>query len=83
MFCLVLSLIWLIILFVYYFYIAINVFFRLFSYRRDYEDFAGRRDYEDFAGNEEVKQIDSRLHYYVIVPCFNEEAIIKKLCLDC
>lgn len=67
------SIIWLVILFIYFFYIAINLFFRLFSYQHDYEK---------FAGNEEVKQIDNGLHYYVIVPCFNEAAVIQKTLLN-
>lgn len=66
---LVFTALWLGILFIFFFYIATNLYFRLFSYKHDIHF---------FAGNQKVQKIDEKLRYYIIVPCFNEEAVIKK-----
>lgn len=36
------------------------------------------RDFHHFAGNQQPAKIDYNLQYYVIVPCFNEAAVIQR-----
>lgn len=60
---------WIIVLLVLLFYFLTTVIFRVLSYRLDWHY---------FAGNEKVKQVDPELVYYIIIPCFNEGAIIRR-----
>lgn len=50
-------------------YTLISIFFRSFSYPTDYIA---------FAGNQVTDKVDKQLRYFIIVPCFNEEAVIKQ-----
>lgn len=59
---------WLSVLLIFIFYFSATVFFRVLSYHRDWHY---------FAGNEQSK-IDPLLKYYIIIPCFNEGAIILR-----
>ncbi|MBB1080414.1 glycosyltransferase family 2 protein [Limosilactobacillus sp. STM2_1] len=63
------TLIWCIALFVFLFYSLISLLFRVISYPRDFYR---------FAGNQRPAKIDSSLHYFVIVPCFNEAGVIQR-----
>lgn len=63
----ILTLIWMVALFIFLTYTLISVMFRAFSYRTYYEA---------FAGNQKPEQIDPNLVYYVIIPCFNEGTVI-------
>lgn len=63
------TIVWMIALAVFLTYTLISVIFRSFSYPRDWHL---------FAGNQRPVQLDQRLRYYVIVPCYNEETVIKR-----
>lgn len=65
----VFTLIWGIALFIFLFYSLISLLFRVISYPRDFYH---------FAGNQQPAKIDRDLQYYVIVPCFNEAAVIQR-----
>lgn len=65
----VFAIIWGIALFIFLFYTLISIYFRFLSYPRDYHH---------FAGNGQINKIDPNLHYFIIVPCFNEGSVIKK-----
>ena len=61
--------VWMLSLLIFLIYTFISIFFRSFSYPVDYIA---------FAGNQVTSQIEKGLRYFVIVPCFNEEAVIKQ-----
>lgn len=61
--------IWCFALFIFLFYSLISLLFRAFSYPHDFHE---------FAGNERPAAIDKKLRYFVIVPCFNEAAVIRR-----
>lgn len=63
------TIIWCVALFIFLFYSLISLLFRAFSYPRDFQR---------FAGNEQPEEVDQELRYFVIVPCFNEAAVIKR-----
>lgn len=54
---------------VFLFYFLATVIFRSFSYPLD-------KRY--FAGNQKIKAVDPELKYYIIIPCYNEGAIIVR-----
>lgn len=56
-------------LFIFLVYSLISLLFRMISYPRDFYH---------FAGNQQPAKIDRNLQYYVIVPCFNEAAVIQR-----
>lgn len=60
---------WVIVLTVFLFYFLATVIFRSFSYPLD-------KRY--FAGNQKIKAVDPELKYYIIIPCYNEGAIIVR-----
>lgn len=66
------TLIWCIALFIFLFYSLISLLFRAISYPRDFHR---------FAGNQQPAKIDLALHYFVIVPCFNEAGVIQQTLL--
>lgn len=61
--------VWMISLLIFLIYTLISIFFRSFSYPTDYIA---------FAGNQVTDKVDKQLRYFIIVPCFNEEAVIKQ-----
>lgn len=61
--------VWMLSLLIFLIYTFISIFFRSFSYPVDYIA---------FAGNQVTSQIEKGLRYFVIVLCFNEEAVIKQ-----
>lgn len=63
------TIIWGIALFIFLFYSLISLLFRMISYPRDFHH---------FAGNQQPAKIDHDLRYYIIVPCFNEAAVIRR-----
>ena len=67
MLIIIFTLIWGIALFIFLVYSLISLLFRMISYPRDFYH---------FAGNQQPAKIDRNLQYYVIVPCFNEEAVL-------
>lgn len=56
-------------MFIFLVYSLISLLFRMISYPRDFYY---------FAGNQQPAKIDRNLQYYVIVPCFNEAAVIQR-----
>lgn len=60
---------WIVVLVVFLFYFGTTVIFRALSYHFDWHY---------FAGNQRVQKIDPKLKYYIIIPCFNEGAIIVR-----
>lgn len=69
MLIIIFTLIWGIALFIFLVYSLISLLFRMISYPRDFYH---------FAGNQQPAKIDRNLQYYVIVPCFNEAAVIQR-----
>lgn len=69
MIIIIFTLIWGIALFIFLVYSLISLLFRMISYPRDFHH---------FAGNQQPAKIDYNLQYYVIVPCFNEAAVIQR-----
>ena len=69
MIIIIFTLIWGIALFIFLVYSLISLLFRMISYPRDFHY---------FAGNQQPAKIDYNLQYYVIVPCFNEAAVIQR-----
>lgn len=69
MLALIFTLIWGTALFIFLFYSLISLLFRMISYPHDFHQ---------FAGNQIPNEIDHDLRYFVIVPCFNEAAVIQR-----
>lgn len=69
MIIIIFTLIWGIALFIFLVYSLISLLFQMISYPRDFHH---------FAGNQQPAKIDYNLQYYVIVPCFNEAAVIQR-----
>lgn len=69
MIIIIFTLIWGIALFIFLVYSLISLLFRMISYPRDFHH---------FAGNQQPAKIDYNLQYCVIVPCFNEAAVIQR-----
>lgn len=60
---------WIIVLLIFLFYFLTTVIFRVLSYKNDWHY---------FAGNQEVTEFDPELKYYIIIPCYNEGAVIVR-----
>ena len=69
MIIIIFTLIWGIALFIFLVYSLISLLFQMIS---------DPRDFHHFAGNQQPAKIDYNLQYYVIVPCFNEAAVIQR-----
>lgn len=69
MIIIIFTLIWGIALFIFLVYSLISLLFRMIS---------DPRDFHHFAGNQQPAKIDYNLQYCVIVPCFNEVAVIQR-----